>query len=87
MGLGATLPNHIPACRSEFDPKLVWAQNLYEHKLFLGPKTFLTHTKNLFRTKLFSDLKFFQNFLDLNFFQTKNFLDSLIWYASKKHFL
>ena len=28
MGLGATLPNHIPACRSEFCSNLISKQNV-----------------------------------------------------------
>ena len=36
MGLRATVPNHIPACRSEFFIDLnFWTQNFLKQKFFL----------------------------------------------------
>ena len=88
MGVRATLPTHIPACRSEFGPKICLVLNYFLTQSSFWPKFF-------FWPKVFLDLKLFWNqiFLDLilaglNSFLAK-FLPDIFWptfFEKKKYF-
>ena len=75
MGLRATLPNHIPACGSEFfvqTQNVFGTQNIFDPN-FIWPKRFLT--QNLIESKSFLELTLFWTlnlfspiFLDLKVF-------------------